>query len=104
MLEKEQVISKRNSSTISKLDKMRNFLALSVSKHSKLTEICKKLHKCSLIYTPLHIYVQLEKHPITEFEREMAKNLEDSLNDVENLYNAYCKEQIKNKHETKDTK
>ena len=94
MLEKQQIIT-RNSSTLSKLDELRNVLALLVSKHSKLTAICKELRKYKLTYTPSQIYLYLEEHPINRFEREMAKNLDGCLNDFENLFNAYNKQQIR---------
>ena len=95
MHKEEQTMTKPNTSTLSKLDELRNVLALLVVKHSKLTEICKGLQMHSLIYTPSQIYLYLEKHPITRFEMEMAKELEGCLNDFENVHASYKEEKTK---------
>ena len=93
MLDKQQTIT-RNSSTLSKLDELRNVLALLVSKNNKLAEVCKELRKYKLIYAPSQVGLYLEEHPINRFEREMAKNLDGCLNDFEHLFNAYNKQQL----------
>ena len=90
-----KVRTKPNMSTLSKLDDLRNVLALLVSKNNKLAEVCKELRKYRLAYTPSEVGLYLDEHPIARFEREMAKNLEGCLNDFENLFNAYNKQQIR---------
>ena len=92
MCRQQQTITK-NSSTFSKLDELRNVLALLVSKNNKLAEVCKELRKYRLAYTPSQVGLYLDEHPITRFEREMAKNLEGCLNDFDNLYDSYKEEQ-----------
>ena len=94
MYKQEQAISK-NSSALAKLDELRNVLALLVSKNDKLAEVCKELRKYKLVYTPSQLYLYLEEHPISRFEREMAKNLEGCLCDFENLFDS-CKEKKRN--------
>ena len=95
MYKEEQIMAKSNTSTLSKLDELRNVLALLVVKQSKLTEICKGLQTHNLMYTPSQIYLYLEKHPITRFELEMAKELEGCLNDFKNLNDSYKEEKTK---------
>ena len=87
MYKQEQIIKKSNMSTLSKLDDLRNVLALLVMKHSKLAAICEELHKYRLVYTPSQVGLYLKEHPINRFEREMAKELKGCLNDFDNLYN-----------------
>jgi hypothetical protein len=83
----------------SKSSELDNELTLLSAKCERLAECCKKLWGYSISFAPSRIHVQPDKHPITALEKALAKKLEDSLNELENLHNALSMRQINaNKH------